>query len=55
MQEIVNQMVALMDSIKADIVKTGNKAAMARVRKATLELDKLGKAYRKASVAASKN
>ena len=38
---------ALCDAIKVDIVKTENKAAQARVRKATLNLEKLGKIYRK--------
>ena len=54
MQTIVEQMVATMDAIKTDIVKYDNKAAMARVRKNTLVLEKLGKAYRKASLEAAK-
>ena len=37
-------------AISADIDKIDNKAAKARVRKATLELAKLGKEYRKASI-----
>ena len=42
------------EALKADIVKEGNKAAAARARKATLQLEKLGKEYRKASIAAAK-
>ena len=47
MQEIIDQMIATMDAIKTDIVKENNKAAQARVRKNTLALEKLGKAYRR--------
>ena len=47
MQTIIDQMVAAMDAIKADIQKVENKAAHARVRKNTLVLEKLGKIYRK--------
>ena len=47
MQTIIEQMVAAMDAIKADINKVANKAAQARVRKNTLVLEKLGKVYRK--------
>lgn len=48
MEELVKNIVAACDAIKADIVKTGsNKTAEARVRKATLQLEKLGKQYRK--------
>ena len=47
MQKIIEQMVAAMDAIKADINKVENKAAQARVRKNTLVLEKLGKLYRK--------
>ncbi len=38
---------------KTDLAKAaeGNKAAAARARKATLELEKLGKAFRKESIA----
>jgi hypothetical protein len=54
MQQIIEQMVATMEAIKVDIVKEKNKAAMARVRKNTLVLEKLGKAYRKASLESSK-
>ena len=47
MQTIIDQMVAAMDAIKADIQKVDNKADHARVRKNTLVLEKLGKIYRK--------
>ena len=47
MQTIIEQMIAAMDAIKADINKVENKAAQARVRKNTLVLEKLGKVYRK--------
>ena len=47
MQTIIDQMVAAMDAIKADINKVDNKSAQARVRKNTLVLEKLGKIYRK--------
>lgn len=47
MQEIIDQILAQVEAIKTDIVKTNNKAAQARVRKATLALEKLGKTYRK--------
>ena len=54
MKELINKINTVCDAIKTDIVKEDNKAAQARVRKATLELEKLGKEYRKASVAAAK-
>lgn len=54
MKELIAKINAVVDAIKVDIVKENNKAAQARVRKATLELEKLGKEYRKASIAASK-
>lgn len=54
MKELVEKIVATADALKADITKEGNKAAAARARKATLELEKLGKEYRKASIAAAK-
>ncbi|MDO5447374.1 MAG: histone H1 [Prevotellaceae bacterium] len=55
MKELVVKINALVDAIKADIEKVeGNKAAAARVRKATLELEKVGKEFRKVSVAAAK-
>lgn len=50
MEEIIKNIKAQIAAIEADIDKTGNKAAMARVRKATLALEKLGKEFRKVSV-----
>lgn len=55
MKELINQISALADALKADVEKSEtNKAAAARVRKATLDLEKVGKAYRKASIEAFK-
>lgn len=54
MKKLVEQIVATAEALKADIVKEGNKAAAARARKATLQLEKLGKEYRKVSIAAAK-
>lgn len=54
MQEIIEKMMATMDAIKTYINKVGNKAAQARVRKATLEFEKLGKAYRRVSLCVEK-
>ena len=50
MTELINQIKAQVAAISADIDKVDNKAARARVRKATLMLEKLGKAYRKESM-----
>ena len=50
MESIIAKIKEQLDAIKADIDKVGNKAAQARVRKATLALEKLGKEYRKVSV-----
>lgn len=50
MEVIIAKIKEQLDAIKADIDKVGNKAAQARVRKATLVLEKLGKEYRKLSV-----
>jgi len=50
MTELINAIKAQMAAISADIDKVDNKAAKARVRKATLELEKLGKQYRKETV-----
>ena len=50
MTELINRIEAQVAAISADIDKVDNKAARARVRKATLVLEKLGKAYRKESV-----
>ncbi len=54
MQEIIDQILAKVELIKTEIVKSDNKAAQARVRKATLALEKLGKQYRRASLNAAK-
>ena len=48
--ELINQIKAQVAAISSDIDKVDNKAAKARVRKATLELEKLGKVYRKESI-----
>lgn len=53
MEQLIAQISEKCDFIKAEIVK-GSKASEARVRKATLELEKLGKEYRKASIAVRK-
>jgi len=50
MEQIIAQMKEQIAAITADIDKVDNKAARARVRKATLALEKLGKEYRKASI-----
>lgn len=50
MTELINQIKAQVAAISSDIDKVEVKAAKARVRKATLELEKLGKQYRKESV-----
>lgn len=47
MKELIDQMMEQVEIIKTEIVKTENKSAQARVRKATLILEKLGKTYRK--------
>ena len=47
MQELIAKMNETMSAIQADLNKEGNKAAQARVRKLTLEFEKLGKAYRR--------
>ena len=53
MTELINQIKAQVAAISADIDKVDNKAARARVRKATLRLEKLGKVYRKESMKSS--
>lgn len=53
MKELVEKIVATCDALKEDLGKD-TKAAAARARKATLELEKLGKEFRKASVAEQK-
>ena len=50
MEKIIAEIKAQIAAISADIDKVDNKAAKARVRKATLGLAKLGKEYRKASI-----
>ena len=50
MEKLIAQIKAQLAAISADIDKVENKAAKARVRKATLALEKLGKEYRKVSV-----
>lgn len=55
MKKIIDQMNGIIDALKVDLAKAeGNKAAAARARKATLELAKLGKEFRAASIAAAK-
>ncbi len=56
MKELIAQIDGILDALKADLAKAaeGNKAAAARARKATLELEKLGKEFRKVSVAEAK-
>lgn len=53
MENLKNDIKAQVNAILADIDKP-TAASAARVRKATLALEKLGKEYRKASVAAFK-
>ena len=50
MEKLIADMKAQIEAILANIDKVDNKAAKARVRKATLELEKLGKTYRKETV-----
>ncbi|MBO4427753.1 MAG: histone H1 [Bacteroidales bacterium] len=50
MEKLIKDIKAQLAAISADIDKVENKAAKARVRKATLALEKLGKEYRKVSV-----
>jgi hypothetical protein len=50
MEAIIAKIKAEIAAIEADIDKVANKTARARVRKATLNLEKLGKEYRKVSV-----
>lgn len=56
MKELIAQIDGVLDALKADLAKAaeGNKAAAARARKATLELEKVGKEFRKVSVAEAK-
>lgn len=50
MEKLIAQIKEQLAAVSADIDKVENKAAKARVRKATLALEKLGKEYRKVSV-----
>jgi hypothetical protein len=57
MEAIVKQIAELHSAFAADAalqVEKGNKAACTRARKASLELEKLMKEFRKASLEASK-
>ena len=53
MKETIAKINEVIAALQADLAKAaeGNKAAAARARKATLELEKLGKAFRKQSIA----
>lgn len=50
MEKLITEIKAQIAAICADIDKVDNKAAKARVRKATLALEKAAKEYRKVSV-----
>ncbi len=55
---IFNEMKEVIEDLLIDgdaWVEKGTKSSGIRARKATLQLDKLGKSFRKASVAESKN
>lgn len=55
MVETIKKMNEVISILQENLAKAeGNKAAAARARKATLELEKLGKQFRKESVAAGK-
>ena len=54
MKQLIKDIKKQLEIIFNDIEKEGNKAASARVRKATLALEKLGKEYRKKSIEAEK-
>lgn len=57
MKNVVEQLLAKVEEFKKDAVaqvESGNKAAGTRARKASLELEKLTKEFRKASLEASK-
>ena len=57
MKELVEKIAALYEAFQKDAaaqVETGNKAAGARARKASLEIEKLTKEFRKASLEESK-
>ena len=57
MKETIAKINEVVAALQADLAKAaeGNKAAAARARKATLELEKLGKAFRKESIAELKS
>ena len=50
MEQLIADMKVQIEAILTDIDKKDKAAARLRVRKATLELEKLGKEYRKQSV-----
>ena len=50
MEKLIAQIKEQLEAIKADIDKIENKAAKARVRKASLAFEKAAKEYRKISV-----
>ena len=54
MKEIVEKILAEIETLQTEIQKEDNKSAAARARKSTLALAKLGKEYRKLSIAESK-
>lgn len=57
MNELIEKINASFETLKADAelqIEKGNKAAGTRARKASLELEKLLKEFRKASLAAAK-
>lgn len=53
MKETIAKIKEVIAVLQADLAKAagGNKAAAARARKATLELEKLGKEFRRQSIA----
>ena len=53
MKETIAKINEVIAALQADLAKAeeGNKAAAARARKSTLELEKLGKTFRKQSIA----
>ncbi len=56
MKETIAKINEVLAVLQAELAKAGegNKAAAARARKATLELEKLGKEFRKVSIAEMK-
>ncbi len=57
MKELVEKIAASYEAFKKDVaaqVESGNKAAGARARKASLEIEKMMKEFRKASIEESK-